>query len=111
MRVCAAGETFCTTSVFGAGGGPRSDPAPPARRRAPAGTRVIPSFANAHLPLDKVYTLSLAGEEPLQHYTGGQMGQAMTAIELAARVKDRYEEGGVPQHAHRAPLDRPKHGG
>ena len=75
-----------------------------------AGNLVTPSFVNAHLHLDKVYTLSMAGEEPLQHYTGGQMGQAMTAIELAARVKDRYEEGWIHQHAHRALLDRLKHG-
>ena len=75
-----------------------------------AGNLVTPSFVNAHLHLDKVYTLSLAGEEPLQHYTGGQMGQAMTAIELAARVKDRYEEGWIHQHAHRALLDGLKHG-
>ena len=75
-----------------------------------AGNLVIPSFVNAHLHLDKVYTLSLAGEEPLQHYTGGQMGQAMTAIELAARVKDRYEEGWIHRHAHRVLLDGLKHG-
>src|SRR3989304_6157085 len=75
-----------------------------------AGNLVIPSFVNAHLHLAKVYTRSLAGEEPLQHYTGGQMGQAMTAIELAARVKDRYEEGWIHRHAHRALLDGLKHG-
>ncbi len=34
-----------------------------------AGNLVAPSFVNAHLHLDKVYTLALAGEEPLQHYT------------------------------------------
>jgi len=75
-----------------------------------AGNLVTPSFVNAHLHLDKVYTFSMAGEEALQAYTGGQMGQAMTAIELAARVKDRYEEGWIHRHAHRVLLDGLKHG-
>lgn len=54
-----------------------------------AGNLVTPSFVNAHLYLDKVYTLALAGEEALQHYAGGRMGQAMRAIDLASRLKDR----------------------
>ena len=74
------------------------------------GNLVTPAFVNAHLHLDKVYTFSMAGEEARQAYTGRQMGQAMTAIELAARVKDRYEEGWIHRHARRALLEGLKHG-
>ncbi len=55
-----------------------------------AGGLVTESFVNAHLHLDKVYTLPRMDELALQDYHGGDMGKAMNAIELAARVKDEY---------------------
>ena len=53
---------------------------------------VTESFCNPHLHLDKVYTLMRMDELAMQSYHGGGMGKAMNAIELAARVKDEYDE-------------------
>ncbi|HPZ07934.1 MAG TPA: amidohydrolase family protein [Candidatus Eremiobacteraeota bacterium] len=54
------------------------------------GKLVTESFCNAHLHLCKVYTLQMMDEEALKSYHGSDMGAAMTAIELAARVKEKY---------------------
>ena len=78
------------------------------------GGLVTESFVNTHLHLCKVYTLQMMDEEALEAYHGGDMGKAMNAIELAARVKDNirrivdYRErsascgigGAVRQYAH-----------
>ncbi len=52
------------------------------------GALVTEPFANPHLHLCKVYTLPLLGEEALGYYHGAGMGQAMTAVEVAARIKE-----------------------
>ena len=57
-----------------------------------AGNLVSESFCNPHLHLDKVYTLQRMDDLAMQSYHGGGMGKAMNAIELAARVKDEYDE-------------------
>jgi cytosine deaminase len=49
------------------------------------GQLVSPSFVDAHLHLDKVYTFERAGDAALREYTGAAMGGAMTSIELASR--------------------------
>ena len=59
------------------------------------GCLVTESFANPHLHLCKVYTLQMMDEEALKDYHGADMGKAMTAIELAARVKDKYDESWI----------------
>jgi len=56
------------------------------------GHLVTESFVNAHLHLDKVYTLQMQDSKALESYHGGTMGAAMTAIEQAARVKEQYNE-------------------
>ena len=56
------------------------------------GNLVTESFVNPHLHLCKVYTLEMASEDALKDYHGADMGKAMTAIELAARVKESYHE-------------------
>jgi cytosine/creatinine deaminase len=61
-----------------------------ARELDAAGSLVTESFANPHLHLCKVYTLAMMDEETLKDYHAAGMGKAMTAIELAARVKERY---------------------
>ena len=66
------------------------------------GKLVTESFVNGHLHLDKVYTLSMVGEEALEAYKGGSMGSAMTAIELAARVKERYDSSWLVPNVERA---------
>jgi cytosine/creatinine deaminase len=75
-----------------------------------AGNLVTESFVDAHLHLCKVDTLAMAGEEALAAYTGGQMGDAASAIDLASAVKDRYDESWIEPNARRALLDGLRHG-
>ena len=56
------------------------------------GKLVTESFVNGHLHLCKVYTLKKVGQEALVTYQGGGMGKAMTAIDLASKVKEQYDE-------------------
>jgi len=67
-----------------------------------AGSLVTESFANPHLHLCKVYTLQMMDEQALQDYHGADMGKAMTAIELAARVKENYDESWIIVNVRRA---------
>jgi cytosine deaminase len=59
------------------------------------GKLVTESFVNGHLHLCKVYTLSMMDEAAMGAYTDGSMGGAMTAIELAAQVKEQYDESWI----------------
>jgi cytosine/creatinine deaminase len=63
------------------------------------GNLVTESFVNTHLHLCKVYTLTMMDSRALTSYHGEGMGAAMTAIELAAKIKDRYEEGWILRNA------------
>lgn len=68
-----------------------------------AGRLVSESFANPHLHLCKVYTLPMLDDATITNYQdGGTMGKAMTGIELAARVKEKYEESWITKNARRA---------
>ena len=51
------------------------------------GGLVTESFVDAHLHLDKVFTLAALGEQALHEYQMGEMGTAMRAIETASEVK------------------------
>ncbi|MCD6120771.1 MAG: amidohydrolase family protein [Spirochaetales bacterium] len=66
------------------------------------GNLVTESFANGHLHLCKVYTLSMVGEDALTSYKGGSMGKAMTAIELASKIKDQYDESWIIENVRKA---------
>jgi cytosine deaminase len=66
------------------------------------GMLVTESFVNPHLHLCKVYTLDRMDELALADYHGGQMGKAMNAIELAARVKADYDEEWILPNARKA---------
>ncbi|MFN8457769.1 MAG: amidohydrolase family protein [Anaerolineae bacterium] len=67
------------------------------------GMLVSESFANPHLHLCKVYTLYMMGDETIQNYQDqGTMGKAMTGIELAARVKENYDESWIIKNVRRA---------
>jgi cytosine/creatinine deaminase len=57
-----------------------------------SGNLVTESYVNTHLHLCKVYTLEMMDAKALNAYHAADMGGAMTAIELAARVKDSYDE-------------------
>jgi cytosine deaminase len=63
---------------------------------------VSESFVNTHLHLCKVYTLMMMDEEALKDYHGADMGKAMTAIELAAKIKDKYDESWIIKNVRRA---------
>jgi len=67
-----------------------------------AGKLVTESYVNGHLHLCKVYTLTKVGQEALTTYQEGSMGGAMTAIELAARVKEEYDESWIIENVRRA---------
>jgi cytosine deaminase len=66
------------------------------------GHLVTESFANPHLHLCKVYTLQMMDETALKDYHGADMGKAMTAIELAARVKANYDQAWIIKNVRRA---------
>lgn len=63
------------------------------------GNLVTESFVNGHLHLCKVYTLRMMDDEAMSAYTDGSMGGAMTSIELAAKVKEKYEETWIAENA------------
>jgi cytosine deaminase len=75
-----------------------------------AGGLVSESFVNTHLHLCKVYTLQMMDEAALKDYHGADMGKAMSAIELAARVKENYDERWIIKNVRRAMLDAAKYG-
>lgn len=56
---------------------------------------VTESFVNAHLHLDKVLTGAFSEEATLAEYQASSMKGAMTAIELASRVKEFYVESEI----------------
>jgi cytosine deaminase len=66
------------------------------------GSLVTESFINPHLHLCKVYTLQMMDEEALTAYQGEGMGKAMNAIELAARVKEKYDEAWIIRNVRKA---------
>jgi cytosine/creatinine deaminase len=74
-----------------------------ARQVVDAGGKLVTeSFVNGHLHLCKVYTLAMMDDEALGAYTGESMGGAMTAIELAAKVKEKYDESWIIENVRRA---------
>lgn len=67
-----------------------------------AGNLVTESFVNTHLHLCKVYTLMMMDEAALKDYHGADMGKAMTAIELAAKIKEQYDEKWIIKNVRKA---------
>lgn len=66
------------------------------------GNLVTESYVNPHLHLCKVYTLQMMDSKAIESYHGGNMGAAMTAIELAARVKNQYDEKWIVKNVRKA---------
>jgi len=60
------------------------------------------SFVNPHLHLCKVYTLFMTDDEAARAYHGAGMRGALSAIELAARVKAKYDERWIIGNVRRA---------
>lgn len=74
------------------------------------GSLVTESFVNPHLHLCKVYTRQMMDEEALTGYHAEGMGKAMTTIELAARVKEKYDEVWIIKNVRRALAQAAIHG-
>jgi len=66
------------------------------------GNLVTGSFINGHLHLDTVYTLARMDDKAINAYVDGGMGGAMTAIELAAKVKEEYDEKWIIENVRKA---------
>ncbi|HEX7433655.1 MAG TPA: amidohydrolase family protein [Anaerolineaceae bacterium] len=66
------------------------------------GMLVTESFVNPHIHLCKVYTAQMLDEQALKDYHGAGMGKAMSAIELATRVKDTYAEAWIIKNVRKA---------
>ena len=66
------------------------------------GNLVTESFVNPHLHLCKVWTLPMMEEEALKTYQGDGMGQALSGIELASKIKEKYAESWILENARRA---------
>ena len=67
-----------------------------------SGKLVTESFINSHLHLCKVYTLAMIGDKAQVSYQRGAMGKAMTAIELASKVKEKYDEAWIIKNVRKA---------
>ena len=74
------------------------------------GNLVTESFLNPHLHLCKVYTRQMMDDEVLTGYHAEGMGKAMTTIELAARVKEKYAEEWIIKNVRRALAQAALHG-
>jgi cytosine deaminase len=66
------------------------------------GNLVTESYVSAQTHLDKAYTLEMVDPVALQRYESAPTGNIMAAIDLAARVKDKYSEEWVANNARRA---------
>lgn len=77
---------------------------------AAEGRLVTESFVNAHMHLDKVYTLDRVGDSALGEYTAGAMGGAMRSIEIAAQVKREYDRSWILPNVRRALDEALAHG-
>jgi cytosine deaminase len=66
------------------------------------GNLVTESFVNPHLHLCKVWTLPMMEEEALKAYQADGMGKAMSGVELASKIKEKYAESWIVENARRA---------
>lgn len=71
---------------------------------------VTESFVNAQLHMCKVYTFLTIGEEMIKLYHSPSMGESMTAHELAARIKEKYQESWIFENVKKAIMQGLKHG-
>ncbi len=75
-----------------------------------AGGLVTESFVNGHMHLDKVHTLDRIGDSALTAYTSGDMGSALTSIEIASAVKAGYDRAWIAENARRAVMEAVRYG-
>jgi cytosine deaminase len=75
-----------------------------------AGGLVTESFVDAHLHLDKVYTLDRVGDAALSAYTSGDAGAARRSIDLASAVKAESDRSWIEPNVRRALLQAVRYG-
>jgi cytosine deaminase len=66
------------------------------------GNLVTESYVNPHLHLCKVWTLSMVAEEALKSYRAPGMANTLSAIDLASKVKEKYDALWITANARRA---------
>lgn len=66
------------------------------------GGLVTESYVSAQTHLDKAYTLEMVDPVALAKYESAPTGNIMAAIDLAARIKEKYSEEWVANNARRA---------
>jgi len=74
------------------------------------GNLVTETLVIAHLHLDKVMTGSLAEEAALRQYQESSMAGAMSAIEMASKVKEHYRESEIVDRIRRVLADAEYYG-
>ena len=74
------------------------------------GNLVTESFVDGHMHLCKVYTYRGFGDAANTEYAAGTMGGAMTGIELASKIKEKYHESWIYENARKAALEAIRHG-
>jgi len=74
------------------------------------GKLVTETFVIAHLHLDKVMTGSLAEEAALRQYQESSMAGAMSAIEMASKVKEHYVESEIMDRVRKVLAEAEYHG-
>jgi cytosine deaminase len=74
------------------------------------GNMVTETFVSAHLHLDKVMTGSFAEEAVLGQYQGSSMAGAMSAIEMASKVKEHYRESEILDRVRKVLVDAEYYG-
>ncbi|MFQ5950584.1 MAG: amidohydrolase family protein [Candidatus Geothermarchaeales archaeon] len=75
-----------------------------------SGRLVTGSFVIAHLHLDKVMTGGMVSSRVLESYQEMSVGGATSAVDLAAEVKERYDEGEIEERARRVLENARSHG-
>lgn len=91
----------CITEVRDAQGGASRAASPDGTVLDADGRLVTTSFVDGHLHLDKVFSLGRVGDAALTAYTGGSMGGAADAIELARAVKQDYDRSWIAPNVRR----------
>src|SRR5262245_37308644 len=75
-----------------------------------AGRLVTESFVNPHLHLCKVWTAAMIDDAAIEAYHADGMANSGEAIDLAARVKAKYDESWITPNARRAVAAAALHG-
>jgi cytosine deaminase len=103
-RLRGRGDVRCDIAVGGgriAAIAERVDGTAPAEIDARGGL-ATESFVNPHLHLCKVYTARMLDDAAARAYHADGMANALTAIELAGRVKEEYAESWILENVRRA---------